>query len=277
MNRRVVPDRDLVVDGEDVELALNPSRSTFAREFYQSGTNVNEADFDRLFRQLCFDGMTYVDVGAHLGYYSVLAATRCETAEVVAFEPEPENATFLERNAELNGVDLRVERAVASDDPGRQQWDADDDLESGSIATTRREASESVRSVRLDDYLDEVGVDHVDLLKIDVEGAEGLVLDGLGEALGRVDAIALELHTQQTASYGHEPTAILETLFQLSDTLYHVDNNGSVAAVTRAQIESGDAYDRFEMSPATVHIVLAVRDSSRVAEQLPASLRSVRA
>ncbi len=65
---------------------------------------AHEPGTTALFKKLVKEGMTVVDIGAHIGYFSLLAASLVrEKGSVFAFEPEPRNYALLVRNIELNG------------------------------------------------------------------------------------------------------------------------------------------------------------------------------
>jgi FkbM family methyltransferase len=143
-----------------------------------------------------------VDCGANVGYASAWLLSRYPDARLVALEPDPDNCTILRRNLGAYGGRAQVRqsavwsacsrlslvrsgfrdsldwsrhvRAAAPDDPG--------DVEAVDLATVMRES----------------GVDQIDLLKIDIEGAEAEVFAGdVRPWLGRVMALSIELHDER--------------------------------------------------------------------------------
>jgi FkbM family methyltransferase len=116
------------------------------------------------------------DVGANVGFYSLLAARKA--AKVIAFEPLPENLAYLRRHIELNRLEERIEvcPAAASDHDGTGLFSVvPDNPSEGSLRTY---GTLAVRTVRLD------SISTVpDLIKIDVEGNEHEVLRGAVETM----------------------------------------------------------------------------------------------
>lgn len=121
-------------------------------------------------------GMTFVDVGANVGYFTLLAASR--GCRVVAFEPTPAVVVRLHENVALNGFDeVTVVNAAVADKRGTLKlFLSPDDPEANNLY--EGSISVEVSTVSLDDALADHGVKKVDLLKIDAEGAEPMILIG---------------------------------------------------------------------------------------------------
>jgi FkbM family methyltransferase len=130
-------------------------------------------------------GNVLIDVGANLGYYTVIGSTQVgPSGKVFAFEPEPQNFELLQKNCHLNSLDnVQLHHAALSDTNGsgyiylnesnlgdHQVYDAGEDRE-------RRKIQMMVGSELL-----ATQTDRADLIKIDTQGAEYHVLKGL-EAL----------------------------------------------------------------------------------------------
>jgi FkbM family methyltransferase len=139
-------------------------------------------------------GRVFVDVGANVGTTSIPAVRRFAASRAVAFEPAEENFRILSANLALNGLVDRIEarRVGISDAPGiaelelapRNSGDhrirtAASSGEFDAYHENRRPTAE-VELMRLDDALDEVGVEagEVGLLWVDTQGHEGHVLAG---------------------------------------------------------------------------------------------------
>lgn len=137
----------------------------------------------QLLRHVVRPGMTVVDVGANVGLYTRLFSRLVTpSGRVVAFEPDPGTFALLKRNtAGLGNVEV-VEAAVSNASGRavlyRNRWS--DTLNSLRPGPDHDETME-VKTVRLDDFFS--GKPPPAVIKIDVEGAEPLVLQGMGKCL----------------------------------------------------------------------------------------------
>ena len=134
----------------------------------------------RRFAELVKPGAVVYDIGAHVGFYTLLAATRVgPRGRVVAFEPLPRNLAFLRMHVSMNGMTNVVIQAVAvADHHGIQRFDDSAGPSEGHLAA---EGSLVVECVTLDELVASGEIPPPDLIKIDVEGAELMVLRA-GEA-----------------------------------------------------------------------------------------------
>jgi FkbM family methyltransferase len=178
--------------------------------------------------ELIRPGWTAVDVGANIGYFTLLMANRVgPQGKVIAFEPLAENFRILQENIQLNGhtnvvaenlaLMSRTERIeLRSATPGAITWVASVRIDQNSAVE-----SQSVEAVTLDEYVQKKGIAKVDFLKIDVEGAEASVLEGATNVLNRDKPILLiEMH--ELDRFKDEHPAILK----LRDHNYHLRSLG---------------------------------------------------
>jgi FkbM family methyltransferase len=128
--------------------------------------------------------MVVYDIGAHSGYYSLLAA-RCigTTGRVIAFEPLPENQAALARHLKLNQFSqVTIIPAAVARQAGSRNFKIGSDRYQGRLA----EGGElEVRVISLDAEIDAGFLPVPDLIKIDTEGAEFQVLEGARQMLER--------------------------------------------------------------------------------------------
>ena len=185
------------------------------------GERIWEPTETAAFLKLAREGMCVFDVGANIGYYTLLAARAVGTSgRVYAFEPEPHNFGFLTRNvAENRFTNVRPVNAAVSNRAGVMRLHLDDanfgahSFEAGSVRSSSGR-SVDVGTVRLDDFAEEArafgaGV----LVKIDVQGAEALVVDG-GRglfALPRITAL-LEFWPEALERAKADPARLLADL-----------------------------------------------------------------
>lgn len=189
----------------------------FAGISFQYGPH--EPGTTRLFRELLKPGMTVVDVGAHVGYYTLLAARQVgEVGRVYAFEPHPDNYNMLVRNVENNGYAnvFAIRKAIDSELGCRVLF-----LGHGTSLTHSLYADKSLRadSIRvetttLDAYFVQEGWPRIDLVKMDIEGAEPAALRGMKELIAHSPRVKLivEFGPQHLAAAGVEPSTFIQEL-----------------------------------------------------------------
>jgi FkbM family methyltransferase len=191
------PDRAVLRDGTEFEApaGVNPLRvltPVFHKRVYTPrGFEIGPDD-------------VVVDVGANIGAFAVFAAQRTR-GRVLAIEPHPDNAESLRRNLRANHCQRsEVEECAVSDAPGTLP------LFIGRSGTTHQlsplgkdsGAGESVdvRVATLPELLAEHGFDRVDFLKLDCEGAEGVILPALpGPLMAAIRTVSLEFHDDVSA------------------------------------------------------------------------------
>lgn len=141
--------------------------------------NLEELDFLRAHTP---EGGVFVDVGANVGTYAMVLARHVgASGTVIAIEPHPVTHARLAFNRIASGfAQVRLIAAAAGPSDGELMIETDGDNLGASHIVTGKAASNAIRvpSLRLQRILDEAGVDHVDALKIDVEGYEDRVLTG---------------------------------------------------------------------------------------------------
>jgi FkbM family methyltransferase len=131
-------------------------------------------------------GMTFVDVGANMGYFSLLAASRVGTGgRVIAFEPSPYCLGRLDEAVRDNEIpQMMIERSALAEKPGTLDLVVEHmGLHSPSFLAKGGDCRYSVPVITLDSYIERVGITAIDMMKIDVEGFEPNVLQGAERAL----------------------------------------------------------------------------------------------
>lgn len=183
-------------------------------------------------------GQTFVDVGAHVGYFSVLAAKRVgPSGTVIAVEPEARNLDLLHRNLTRNRCNMaRVMPFAAGSTVGWMSLALDEENR-GAHRLVREgdpDARASARCVRLDDLLPA----KVDVVKIDAQGYDHEVIDGLHDTLdaNRHAVVLVELSRFELRRRGLDCGAVLARYEALDFTISMLEHSGNPRTVSRDEV-----------------------------------------
>jgi FkbM family methyltransferase len=182
------------VFGYDIELDLC---DYIQRSVYLNTFEPQESTWIKDYLQ---PGMTFVDVGANIGYYSLMAASLVgDRGRVFAFEPSPYVHGKLQATIDRNQIaNIQAIQAGLSDTEGNLQLfiQTQPGNHTPSMVETPGCRSIEVPVYQLDKYLSTNQIDRVDLLKIDVEGFEPNAIEGGMDYIrnGKIGAILVELN-----------------------------------------------------------------------------------
>lgn len=207
--------------GETYEVEVGSAQARFhipTRNEWTDFRTIRERPIlDHLVSELRHDDVFY-DVGANLGLYSCLVAD-VVTRPVIAFEPHPSNADRLEENADLNGADISVFRSALADSTGEADLTITLDKVGSAGHTLVSDWNSDLDSitipkVRGDEFIAQEDLPRPTVLKIDVEGAEQAVLDGLETTLSRPDCrlVYCETHADRLEKQGSSVADVRATL-----------------------------------------------------------------
>ncbi len=208
-------------------------RDTISREVCFTGRY--EPQETAMVRSILREGMTFVDVGANWGYFTLMAAGIVgPRGRVVSLEPDPRLFAVLEGNLVRNQLRhvSRLQIAAASE-PGTLTLSGfDQEGENFGISRIVGDGSEGGNSFKvqadsLDRILERELVESVDLMKMDIEGAEVFALPGLEKSLRerRVKRLLLELHPALIAEHGGSATGVIEILQQAGYGGWTIDHS----------------------------------------------------
>jgi len=167
------------------------------------------------------EGMTVLDIGAHHGFYTILASKKVgSSGRVIAFEPSPRERQRLLLHLKLNRcTNVKVEPFALAGQNGEAMLFVVDGRDTGCNSLRPPAVSEPTRTIpistkTLDGYLENQGLNHVDFVKLDVEGAELEVLKGARHLLSRNSRpiIMVEVSDVRTEPWGYSAAAIFDFL-----------------------------------------------------------------
>jgi FkbM family methyltransferase len=205
-------------------------------QIFWKGWSGFEPETANLFFRLACNAQVIVDVGAYVGYYSLIAAHANPSARAYAFEPLPKIFERLTRHVELNELADRVvcTQCAVGDINGEADffYSQRSDLPSSSSlsrAFMERSADASLRNIpvaviTLDRFFQARGVDSIDLLKVDTETTEPQVLRGMLGMLQRCRPTII-CEVLPVSAVGE---ALQEVLEPLGYHFYHLAADGPV-------------------------------------------------
>ncbi len=193
----------------------------------------NEAD---VFKREIKSGDIVLDIGAHIGYYTLLAAKLVgDNGKVYAFEPDPNNFECLKKNVEQNDYKnvVCVNKAV-SDKTGKTELFFSEETDNSQIVNPQDGTKSIVVDViSLDDFFDKD--QHVDFIKIDIEGSEGKALDGMLNLIQKNKTVKiLSEFFPDRLKFAIDAKSYLEMLENLGFRFYDVNKlDGSSEPITK--------------------------------------------
>jgi len=213
--------------------------------------NGYEVQTTRLFKSLLTEDANVVDVGAHIGYYTIIAANKSKSGKVWAFEPEPNNYEALVENIKLNkAVNVKTFQKAVGKENGRSPLFVPGTF-SGECSlvhkSNRPNKVVDVEVVALDSIL---AGEKIDIIKIDVEGGEIGVLLGAKELIRSNPAIKIfaELSQSWLKSAGYSCADYWDVLAECGlHYIYLINDKQSLLY----RVELADIMDYLETSEGT--------------------------
>lgn len=218
--------------------------SLVTRLLFWKGVSGFEYDNVRTLIPLLKDARVFIDIGANIGYYSLVAAAINPGLKIIAFEPFPDAFEVMNRNIRANGFsNIHTERLALSNVTGQANFFykvnkdfphdkyqlAGDiglvDYYHGDMRTTQ------VMTTTLDDYVTQNNLGAVDIMKVDTETTEHLVLKGGLDTLRRFSPII-----QSEVLTGYNETQLEEVLRDLGYSFYKVKG---AKLVQRSTLQEG--------------------------------------
>jgi len=211
-------------------LILNPSDRLISREIILKG--VFEEFETSLLSYFLHEGMTVLDIGANVGYYTLLAAQKVgNNGKVYAFEPDKDNFSVLVQNIEFN-KHLNVEcfQYAVSDEDGYLELylsaDNKGDHRTRKVGgTIKNRDFYRVKSINVDNFFTEAEV-YPEIIKMDIQGFEYFALVGMKDLIKRAKELALFIefwpHGLITAGLD-SPKILYDLLENLDFEIFSID------------------------------------------------------
>ena len=222
-------------------------------------TKHHEVETAQHLQRLIQPGMTVLDVGAHVGYYARMASNLVgEQGRVIAFEPHPRNHEYLTRNVGSRRNVTILQVALAEKEGTAELYDYLMMSASGSlhyderirdvqmaqvstldiaprIAQDFEPKKYTVRTAPIDSLMDELGISKVDVVKMDIEGAEMGALRGMTRTIQNSPHLALvmEYNPLGLKAFDNDPIAALHEVRAMGfREMYVIEADGSLTDYT---------------------------------------------
>jgi FkbM family methyltransferase len=197
-----------------------------------------------------------VDVGANTGFYTMMMAAASPLGSVHAFEPDPLNWHLLCAGVAINAFsNVRPNNVAVGRVAGTASFSISTDGAYSSLIPTGRKPEARTANVpveSLDGYLERTGTTGVDIMKVDVEGAEKLVVEGARGLLTAADrrprVVLLELYDRNLGSFGTHISEVVDLMQECEYMPFYASRRGGLVPFTEA--DHNRAYNVFFL-PAT--------------------------
>jgi FkbM family methyltransferase len=157
----------------------------FLDSYEQEGLKIKEED-------------TVLDIGAHVGYFTIYASKKANKGKVFAFEPSKESYKILEENIKLNKLkNVQTENYGVLNKSGISVLYVDKENQIGNTMFEDKKGSikENVNVISIRDIIEKKNIEKIDFLKLDCEGAEyEIILNLPKEILNKIKIISMEVH-----------------------------------------------------------------------------------
>jgi len=219
------PKKNTVIEVQGFKMLINP-RQGLGFSLWQTG--IWEKMETKVVLEYIKKGMVVVDIGANIGYYSLLAARYVgQAGKVYAFEPEPENFAKLVKNIELNCYRniIGVQKAVSNRN-GVAKFLIDAVYPTQHRLRNSKDEKDTIEVdvITLDNFFKDKGY-KVDLIKMDIEGAEMFALEGMQRILKENTNLVIfsEFSPYFLKFLGVRPEDYLQKLMENGFRIYEID------------------------------------------------------
>ena len=194
------------------------------KELFLFGTR--EPESVRIFMNELSPGMTVLDIGANIGYYVLIEAQILENeGTIYAVEPEPQNFENMKKNIEINSYDtyIKLYNLAISDKIGKAELEIANESNLHRLIPVEKLDGKYVivDTITLDEFLMDKKVDYI---RMDVEGGEILIINGMNNILNSSLPLKLfiEIHPRFIKEYGSDVEEMLEILSRAGFSLKYL-------------------------------------------------------
>lgn len=169
-------------------------RNIFGADFYVTMEIFGRDDYGIRGIKLS-ETPTIIDMGANIGAFTLFVSHLFPQAKIFAFEPEHTNYKTLIKNINANAINARAFPVAIAKDDGMSWLSVDSaDTASHTLTDIPNQKKQEIRTMSLASFIEQEHLEKIDLVKMDIEGAEYETLLNAGPALDKIDCLVLEIH-----------------------------------------------------------------------------------
>lgn len=218
------PEFIISLNSGNIEMICRP-KDWIPWTIYLYGSYIREYEYEKFMLRIAEKCDTIFDVGANIGYYTVQFAKRTN-GTVYAFEPMTYQSETLHRNLRQNSLtNVQTVKKIVSSSNGQERIFFSGIENTGKSSLVKETTNyEEVSSVTLESFCDEHHIKTIDLIKIDVEGYEFKVLEGLKRMLKEqsITHIFVELLDKNLAKASSSSQEICDFLSEFGYQAYSI-------------------------------------------------------
>lgn len=195
------------------------------KKYYTPG-NFEKLTVD-LFTNFIKENSNFIDVGAHYGYYTLIASRKIKSGKIYSLEPVAENFQVLRKNIEINKIkNVETYQLAASHETGEKIFNINEASDSSGFydhPLAKTIEKRTIKTIKLDDLF---GNEKVDIIKIDTEGHEMQVLDGMKLIIERNKNIKIfiEFNPGCLINAKTDPILFLRKVLSFGFEIYFIDD-----------------------------------------------------
>lgn len=215
-SRETLANGNVIIEFANYKELISPPTQQWTPSWCINKYGYYEKEFTEAVHELVKPGFVALDVGANMGYYTVMMASLVGPAgKVIAFEPIKEPVYYLKESLQLNDFNnTQLFDTCLGDTSGEISFDRTSCRLNVSNKKVQLEMVVSIRP--FDEMASEIGVSKVDLAKIDVEGAEFNVLRGMKNTLQKHGPhLLIEIHPAMIQEFGASAEEMLSFLSEM--------------------------------------------------------------
>ena len=220
-------------------MLLNPTEHIQQQLFWYGSY---EKELEDLLKKMLRSNDVFIDIGANIGYFSLLVANNSPTVKVISFEPVADLFQKMNDNITLNNIKniMTVNAAVGEVNEEKELFvSASDNLGMSSFKQPENYSGkkEKVEVVTIDDWFKTSGLSKIDIIKLDIEGSELAGLKGMKEVLLKQKPVLIvEINPETLSMFNLKPSDIYDYLKQLNFEGFLILENGRLEVFKSAEI-----------------------------------------